>query len=67
MNTFHSSEPPDNHPLWKPSGESGHYCIAERHCPCGHWSEGGYATINRSGRKGKISLNYIEDNGNASR
>lgn len=64
---YRSEDPPDEHPDWRPAGEAGHFCVATRYCPCGHWNGGSYATSRADGRRGKPNIDVIEGNSDASR
>lgn len=59
---YQSSEPPPGHPTWRPAGEDGHYCVAERYCPCGHWPGGKRATMRVDGKRGQVNLDVTEGN-----
>ena len=41
------------------------YCSVD--CDCGHWRGGRYATPRPDGRRGKVTLDTIEGNGDGSR
>lgn len=58
---------PENHPTWRPQGQPGHYCVAERFCACGHWRGGRYATRNADGKRHIITVDAIEGNDDGSR
>jgi hypothetical protein len=60
---FYLKTPPLNHPDWRPYAFNGHYCVAERWCPCGHWGAGRRATRRVDGKRGLVTLDRIEESG----
>lgn len=65
-----SEEPelPPEHAKWQPHGKAGHYCIAQRWCPCGHMNRSrNKATTRTDQRRGRVTIDAIEDNPDGSR
>lgn len=59
---FYSVAAPPEHPTWTPGGKSGHFCISNRWCGCGHWGGGRRATTRVDGKRGRVDLDVVEGN-----